>query len=77
MTSAAIKAAAAKVMRQHLPVALLEMIEAGTWPGECLVVMGNPLVRPSAPEIAQNYCFLKPLVAISPTKVECGECWVF
>ena len=58
----------AALMKRHLPPSLLAMVEEGTWPGECLLVMGNPLSRPSASEIAQNYVFLRPLVILSPRR---------
>ena len=55
-------------MQGFLPVALLDMIEKGTWAGDGLLMLENLVVKPSADEIAQNHCFLKPLVIYSPAK---------
>ena len=56
------------VMKSCLPPSLLAMIDDGTWPGSGLMVLGNPDGKPSAAEVAQNHCFLKPLVMTYPTK---------
>lgn len=62
-------------MKSHLPVAIIAMIEDGTWPGECLMVTGNLIARPTAAEIAQNYVFLKPIVMVSPHKATLLVYW--
>jgi hypothetical protein len=56
------------MMQGFLPVALLDMIEKGTWAGDGSLMLENLVVKPSADEIAQNHCFLKPLVIYSPAK---------
>ena len=63
-----VEAETAALMKRHLPPTLLGMVDAGTWPGDGLLVMENPLSRPSASEIAQNYVFLRPLVILSPRR---------
>ena len=55
----------AALMRQHVPPSLLATVNDGTWPGDGLLVMGNPMSRPSASEIAQNYIFVRPLAIMS------------
>lgn len=49
-----IQAKQAALMKSCLPPSLLQMIDANTWPGEALM--------------AQNYCFLKPLIMNHPRK---------
>ena len=56
------------VMKSCLPPSLLAMVDDGTWPGSCLMVVGDPDGKPSAAEVAQNHCFLKPLVMKYPSK---------
>lgn len=63
----------AHVMKQHLPVTLLAMIDNNTWPGECLMVQGNPIARPTSAEISQNYVFVKPLVKVCPRFAPCSS----
>jgi len=60
------------VMKSCLPPSLLAMVDDGTWPGSCLMVVGDPDGKPSAAEVAQNHCFLKPLVMKYPSKVPSG-----
>ena len=72
------KAELATMMRGFLPVALLDMIEKETWAGDGLLMLENLVVKPSADEIAQNHCFLKPLVLYSPAKawIELTKTWL-
>jgi len=44
------------------------MVDDGSWPGESLIVIGDTCTRPTAAELAQNYCFIKPLVMKNPSK---------
>lgn len=62
-----LQAKQAALMKSCLPPSLLEMIDADTFPGDCLMVYSDT-GRPSANEIAQNYCFLKPLIMNHPRK---------
>lgn len=62
-----IQAKQAALMKSCLLPSLLQMIDANTWPGEALMVYCDT-GRPSAMEIAQNYCFLKPLIMNHPRK---------
>ena len=62
-----LKAKQAALMKSCLPASLLEMIDANTWPGDGLMVYSDT-GRPSSSEIAQNYCFLKPLIMNHPRK---------
>ena len=55
-------------MMACLPPTLIQMIDDGTWPGEGCMVLSSPISRPTAAEIAQNHCFLKPFVVTFPTK---------
>ena len=52
----------AVMMMQSLPPSVLHMIDQGHWPGDGCFVLGSEITRPNASEVAQNYCFLKPLV---------------
>lgn len=64
------EAAQARLMLRHLPVVALDMIQKENWPGDgLLTVEDNPLTKPSATTIAENYCLLKPLVQYNPSKV--------
>jgi len=49
------------------------MVDEGTWPGDGLFVLADANSRPSAAEVAQNYCFLKPVVMKNPMKAQSGE----
>ena len=61
------------LMKSCLPSSLLTMVDDGTWPGDGLFVLADSNCRPSAAEIAQNYCSLKPVVIKNPVKAQCGE----
>ena len=61
------------VMKSCLPSSLLSMVDEGTWPGDGLFVLADANSRPSAAEVAQNYCFLKPVVMKNPMKAQSGE----
>lgn len=67
----------AHVMKMHLPVALLAMMEDNTWPGECLIVQGSSISRPTAAEISQNYVFVKPLVKVCQSYAPCFKQQMF
>ena len=62
------QASQAMRMMSCLPPTLIQMIDGGTWPGEGCMVLSSPISRPTAAEIAQNHCFLKPFVMTYPTK---------
>lgn len=56
------------MIRSCLPPTLLSMIDEGSWPGDGLMILSSNVARPTAAELAQNHCFLKPLVMESPRK---------
>lgn len=56
------------MIKSCLPPSLLSMIDDGTWSGDGLMIVSSNVARPTAAELAQNHCFLKPLVMGSPRK---------
>lgn len=72
ITASETEARQAFTMLKHLPPTLIEMIDNGTWAGDGCMIMVNGISRPTAAEIAQNYCFLKPLVMLNRREVFWG-----
>ena len=58
-------------MKAHLPVAVLNMMENGTWSGVSLIQLSSDVTKPTCDELAQNHCLLKPLVLSFPKAVFC------
>ncbi|CAK9043126.1 30S ribosomal protein S6, partial [Durusdinium trenchii] len=56
-------------MKAHLPVAVLNMMENGTWSGVSLIQLSSDVTKPTCDELAQNHCLLKPLVLSFPKAV--------
>lgn len=49
----------------------MELFESDSWKGGSLLVMSNPVARPSAEEVAVNHPWLRPMILASPAKVGC------
>ena len=47
---------------------MLHLVQSEGWKGSTLIILSNPVARPTSQELAANYVWLRPLVADSPTK---------
>ena len=72
----ACKATLANMMIANFPLSVLDLIESGQWSGGSLIELENPHARPSAKELSQFHCLLKPIVQFSPSSVTC-KVWCF
>ncbi|CAK9091592.1 unnamed protein product [Durusdinium trenchii] len=59
-------------MLEHLPVTVISLVQSDTYTGGDLILLDSAVARPSAEELANNYCWLKPIVMDSPSKVPSG-----
>ncbi|CAK9009791.1 unnamed protein product [Durusdinium trenchii] len=59
-------------MLAHLPVSVVDVIRADTYRGGDLIILESTIARPSSQELANNFCWLKPIVLYSPRKVPSG-----
>lgn len=59
----------ASSMLAHLPVSVVDVIRADTYRGGDLIILESTIARPSSQELANNFCWLKPIVLYSPRKV--------
>ncbi|CAE7826675.1 hmu [Symbiodinium sp. CCMP2592] len=59
----------AMAMREHLPLAVRDLIEGPNWRGGAIVRLESDVARPSALEVSRHYFLLKPWVQALPTTV--------